>query len=132
VIVYLSLEQVLGQHRMQIQRFGGSPGLRDRGGLESALARPQMTFGGEDLYPDLHAKAAALMHSLVANHPFVDGNKRVGSLAALQFLLANGWETVCSAQELVEITLRLAEGSLEAEALAIWLRQHSRERGSAR
>ena len=86
--VYLSLEQVLGLHRIQLQRFGGAAGLRDRGLLESALARPQMTFGGEDLYPDIPAKAAALLHSLVANHPFVDGNKRVGAHAGILLLLA--------------------------------------------
>jgi death-on-curing protein len=79
VTIYLSLAQVVALHRMQIHRFGGSAGLRDRGGLESALARPQMTFGGEDLYPDIPAKAATLLHSLVANHPLVDGIKRVGA-----------------------------------------------------
>ena len=78
---YLSLEQVLDLHRVQIRRFGGATGLRDRGALEAALGRPQMTFGGEDLYPDVAAKAAALMHSLVMNHPFVDGNKRAGAHA---------------------------------------------------
>jgi death-on-curing protein len=85
VTVYLSLGQALELHRVQIRRFGGSAGLRDRGALEAALARPQMTFGGEDLYPDVASKAAALMHSLVMNHPFVDGNKRVGAHASVLF-----------------------------------------------
>ncbi len=86
MIVYLSLEQVLLLHEKQLEVFCGPPGLRDRAGLESAVARPQMTFAGEDLYPDLSDKAAALMHSLVSNHPFVDGNKRVGAMAAELFL----------------------------------------------
>ena len=90
MILYLSGEQVLRLHAHQIHNFGGSSGLRDRGALEAAVARPRATFGGEDLYADLASKAAALMHSLVMNHPFVDGNKRVGLAACLVFLEANG------------------------------------------
>jgi death on curing protein len=126
VTVYLSPDQVLNLHRVQIRRFGGAAGLRDRGLLESALARPQMTFGGEDLYPDIPAKAAALLHSLVANHPFFDGNKRVGAHAAILLLLANDVEPTFSSSELVEATLAVARGEMGAEALAIWLRQRSR------
>ncbi len=125
---YLSLEQVLDLHRVQIRHFGGAAGLRDRGALEAALARPQMTFGGEDLYPDIEAKAAALMHSLVMNHPFVDGNKRVGAHACVLLLLANDVEPASSPAELADITLTLARGEVAAEALAIWLRQRSRRR----
>lgn len=126
--VYLSLEQVLSLHEKQLRAFGGQPGLRDRGGLHSAVARPTMTFGGEDLYPDLPAKAAALMHSLVVNHPFADGNKRVGAMAAELFLAANRVELVASDEELVETTLAVARGEVSAEALAIWIRQRTRER----
>ena len=127
-MIYLSLDQVLELHQLQIRRFGGSAGLRDRGALEAALARPQMTFGGEDLYPDVEAKAAALMHSLVMNHPFVDGNKRAGAHACVLFLLANDVEPVFSAAVLTEVTLAVARGEVGAEALAIWLRQRSRHR----
>ncbi len=126
--VYLSLEQVLELHRLEIRRFGGSAGLRDRGGLEAALARPQMTFGGEDLYPDVESKAAALMHSLVMNHPFVDGNKRTGAVVGELFLNLNGVELEVDDDDLVAITLSAARGELSAEALAIWLRQRSRRR----
>lgn len=125
--VYLSLEQVLALHRVQVRRFGGSAGVRDRGALLSALARPQATFGGEDLYEDVPAKAAALMHSLVMNHPFVDGNKRIGAHAALQFLVVNGWQPLITPSELVEITMATARGEVEAEALAIWFRQRTNE-----
>ena len=126
--VYLSLEQVLELHRLEIRRFGGSAGLRERGGLEAALARPQMTFGGEDLYPDVESKAAAIMHSLVMNHPFVDGNKRTGAAVAELFLNLNGVELEATDDDLVEITLSVARGEVNAEALAIWLRQRSQRR----
>lgn len=126
--VYLSAEQVLELHRWQMRRFGGSAGLRDRGGLEAALARPQMTFGGEDLYPDLEAKAAALLHSLVVNHPFVDGNKRIGAAVAELFLSLNGADVLAGDDELVVITLAAARGEVSAEALSIWLRQRTRRR----
>jgi death-on-curing protein len=85
-----------------------------------------MTFGGEDLYPEPADKAAALMHSLVMNHPFVDGNKRVGAHAAIFFLAANGFEPLFTAGELTAITLAVARGEVEAEALAIWLKQRMR------
>jgi death-on-curing protein len=128
VTVYVSLEQILELHRLLMRRFGGSARLRDRGVLEAAVARAQMTFGGEDLYPDTEAKAAALMHSLVANHPFVDGNKRAGAVAAELFLNLNGVDLTAEDEELVDITLAVARGEVSAEALAIWLRQRSRYR----
>lgn len=124
---YLGLDQILHLHRIQISRFGGSKGLRDRSGLQSAVTRPQMTFGGEDLYPEIPDKAAALMHSLVMNHPFLDGNKRVGAHAAIAFLIANGFSPEFSPAELVKVTLATAMGEMSAEALAIWIRQRSRE-----
>jgi len=128
VTLYLSLDQVLALHALQLERHGGLAGLRDRAALESALGRPQMTFAGEDLYSDPAAKAAALMHSLVMNHPFVDGNKRVGAHAALLFLRANDLLPVIAPAELTEITLAVARGEVSAEALAIWIRQRVRER----
>ena len=128
MIVYVSLEQVLLLHEKQLEVFGGPPGLRDRAGLESAVARPQMTFGGEDLYPDLPDKAAALMHSLVSNHPFVDGNKRVGAMAAELFLAVNRVQLVASDAEIVSTTLAVARGEVSTEALAIWIRQRTRKR----
>jgi death-on-curing protein len=126
VTLYLSVEQLLRLHRLQLRAFGGSAGLRDRGGLESAAARPQTTFGGEDLYTDLPAKAAALMHSLVANHPFVDGNKRVGAMAAELFLAVNGSILAATDEDFIEMTLSAARGEVGPEALAIWFRQRLR------
>lgn len=124
--VYLSVEQILHLYRVLIRAFGGRSGVRDRGGLESAVARSAMTFDGDDLYPDLAAKAAALMHSLVLNHPFVDGNKRTGAAAAELFLRVNGAGLDASDQELEAVTLATASGDVQPEALAIWFRQRVR------
>ena len=93
------------------------------GSLESAVARPTMSFGGDDLYPDLASKAAALMNSLVMNHPFVDGNKRVGAMAAELFIDLNGSTLVATDSDLIEVAMATARGEVPAEALAIWFRQ---------
>ena len=123
MIVYLSVPQLIELHKALLRTFGGGRGLRDRAGLASAAARPAATFGGEDLYPDLAAKTAALMHSLVLNHPFVDGNKRVAAAAAELFLRINGMELDARDEEIERVTLAGAAGEVEAEALGIWLRQ---------
>lgn len=97
--------------------------MRAASGIEAAIARPQATFGGDDLYPDPAAKAAALMHALIANHPFVDGNKRAAAMSAELFLLFNGYELLTSEQDFEVVTMAAARGELEAEELAIWFRQ---------
>jgi death-on-curing protein len=79
------LEDILNLHQFSIQKYGGSDGLRDSGLLESAIARPFQSFGGEDLYPSIFEKAAALGESLIINHPFIDGNKRTGTVAMIAF-----------------------------------------------
>lgn len=122
---YLTVEQVLFIHMRLIAETGGSPGLRDLGLLASAVARPQATFGGEDLYPDIFNKAAALMDSLIRNHPFVDGNKRVGITAAGLFLLRNEQRLTASNDELERFTLRVARSELSIEQITTWLRSHS-------
>lgn len=124
--LYLSIEQVLYIHALQIRRFGGSAGLRDRGALEAAVARPQATFGGEDLYPELPAKAAALMHSVVTNHPFVDGNKRSGFSVAVLFLELNGYRFEATEADATVRTLALAAGAMKEAAFAAWLKANSR------
>jgi death on curing protein len=126
VTLYLSIDQILALHANLVGEFGGSTGVRDRGLLEAAVARPAMTFGGDDLYEDVPAKAAALLHSLVLNHPFLDGNKRVGIHAAEFFLESNGWSLEATDDELEALTLSVAEGKMAAEALAIWFRQRLR------
>lgn len=121
--LYLAAEQVLRIHQRQVERFGGSGGVRDPGALEAAVSRPQATFGGDDLYPDPAAKAAALLESLVSNHPFVDGNKRTAAMSAELFLLFNGYELTTEDPDFEEVTMATARGELGAEELAIWFRQ---------
>src|SRR4051794_34443291 len=105
---YLTVAQVVELHRLVIARSGGGAGLRDIGALESCVAQPAMTFGGVDLYPTLEAKAAVLGYLLVANHPFVDGNKRVGHAALEVMLVMNGSELRASVDEQEHVVLRVA------------------------
>lgn len=118
---FLTLSEVLELHRLLIIQFGGSLGLRDPGALESAVAQPHMTFGGEDLYPALADKAAALGFSLVRNHPFLDGNKRIGHAAMETFLVLNGHEIDASVDEQESIILRLAAGEMDRSTFREWL-----------
>lgn len=121
---FLSLAEVVQLHGLLIAQSGGSAGLRDLNSLESAVAQPRMTFGGVDLYPTVEEKAAALCFSLVNNHPFVDGNKRVGHAALETFLVLNGWELRASVDEAEETMVALAAGGLSREQLARWIREH--------
>jgi death-on-curing protein len=123
VVSFLSKAQVLHLHQRLIDRFGGPVGLRDEGAPDSTLARPQSTFDGEDLYPSLAEKAATLLHSLVSNHPFLDGNKRVAALSAELFLLVNGLELTASDEDLEAMIMSSARGELVAEEIAIWINQ---------
>ena len=122
---YLTPQQVLFIHARLISTTGGSYGIRDIGLLASAVARPTATFDGQELYPTLFDKAAALMQSLVLNHPFVDGNKRTGITAAGLFLRQNGKQLQTSNEEMAAFTLRVAEGGLALNEIAGWLREHS-------
>lgn len=123
---YLTLNEVLLLHARLIQLTGGSRGVRDVGPLESALARPQATFGGSGLCPGLWSKAAALLHSLVHNHPFVDGNKRTALAATGVFLELNGHGLVSSNEEAVNLVHGVVNGQIELEDIAAWLKAHSR------
>lgn len=124
-VVYLTAVQVLFIHARLLAETGGAPGVRDLGLLESAIARPQATFDGQDLYPSLYAKAAALMVGLVNNHPFIDGNKRVGLTAAALFLVRNGLQLRASNEELEQVTLEAAQGRLTVEQMASWFTRHT-------
>jgi len=110
--VFLSLDEVLEIHEQQIDRYGGTQGLRDAAGLESAVATPQATFGGEFLHTSIPAMAAAYLFHISQNHPFLDGNKRAGANAAITFLLMNGWEPDFGEEELVDMVLSVASGLL--------------------
>ncbi len=126
MIRYLSLEEILELHRLVLRQSGGLGGVRDLGGLESACAQPQMTFDGQDLYPCLPTKAAALGFSLIRNHPFVDGNKRIGHLAMEMFLVLNDHELDAGVDEQERIILGLAAGELSREDFAGWVRSRMR------
>ena len=121
---YLSLQEVLSLHSLLISQSGGSSGLRDRGALESAVAQPEASFGGEDLYPDLASKAAALGHSLIQNHPFVDGNKRIGHATMEVFLLLNGHEIAASVDAHERIIIGVASGKVSRIELSEWISKH--------
>ena len=121
---YLALHELLEFHRRIITQSGGASGVLNLSALESALAQPQMTFGGNDLYPTLVEKAAALGYSLIQNHPFVDGNKRIGHAAMEIFALLNGFEIIAPVDEQEQIILNAAAGKLTQPGLTAWLRDH--------
>ena len=124
-IRFLAIEQVLAIHEDSIRRYGGDSGLRDRGLLESALATPQMTFGGSLLHTDLYSMAAAYLFHICSNHPFIDGNKRTAAATAAVFLEVNGYELTASEPELVDLVLAVAQGNLQKPEIAQFFRDHS-------
>ena len=124
-MIYLHPKQITYLYQQILNQSGGTFGLRDQGLLESAIVRPQASFGGHDLYPDIHRKAAALFHSLIKNHPFVDGNKRVAFEAMRLFLRLNDWDIKASADAKVSFVMDVAAGKLNEEAIATWIEKTS-------
>ena len=124
---YLSVTQVLYIHNQMIKQFGGSAGIRDIGLVESALGRPNTSFDGQDLYTDIFGKAAALLQSLLKNHPFVDGNKRTALTSAGLFLRINGWILINNHEKEVEFGVKVDNENLTLEQISKWLREHSEE-----
>ena len=129
-MVYLTVEHVLDLHALVLSRSGGSAGIRDHNGLESAVATPKMTFDKVDLYPTLAEKAAALGFSLIMNHPFVDGNKRVGHATMEVMLVLNGYETAAGVEiaadvdEQEAVVLAVASGEMERDTFTAWIQDH--------
>lgn len=124
---YLTTPQVLALHDQMVKRFGGSSGIRDLGLIESAVQRPKATFGAVDLYPDIFTKAAALMHSLLKNHAFVDGNKRTSYASCGVFLKCNGYALQNMHKAGLEFTMNVENNSLELEEIAHWLKKNSKK-----
>jgi len=118
---YLSSEQVLFIHARLIAETGGEHGILDLGLLQSAVARPQATFDGQDLYPNLFLKAASLLESLIGNHAFVDGNKRTAITSAGLFLHLNGYRLRANNQQLEAFTLACAQHLVSLDQMALWL-----------
>ena len=113
---------MLELHRLLIDQSGGGEGLRDLGGLESALAQPRMTFDEKELYPTIEEKGTALCFSLINNHPFVDGNIRIGHASLETFFLMNGYELQATVDDAENVILSVAAGSLSREELLAWVR----------
>jgi death on curing protein len=122
---YLSVAQVLFLHMRLIEETGGAHGIRDLGLLQAAVARPQATLGRAELYASLPEKAAALMHSLILNHPMIDGNKRLAIAAAGIFLALNGRPLTATNADLEAFTLRVAQGGIGVDEITTWLDAHS-------
>ncbi len=124
MILYLTLEEVYRIQQRALSESGGMPGVRDAGAIESAVAQPQMTFGGEDLYPTLAEKAAALGFSLIKNHAFADANKRVGHAAMETFLTRNGHEFAADVDEQEQVVFAVAGSKMEREEFTEWVKAH--------
>ena len=111
-------------HEQLLAQTGGMPGVRDEGLLQSALEAPFQSFGGDDIYPSIQQKAARLGYGLIKNHPFLDGNKRIGTHVMLVFLCLNGIELDYTQKELEDIILSVAASEAGSDDLLRWLLQH--------
>jgi death-on-curing protein len=125
---FLALDEVLALHADQLRRYGGSSGVRDRGLLESALAAPRATFGGDLLHGSIPEMAAAYLFHLVRNHPFLDGNKRTGLMAALVFLELNGLSLEVDPDALYALVMGVASGETSKAEIAVFIQRHARSR----
>lgn len=123
-MIFFGYEQVVKIHRSLIEKTGGMDGIRDAQLLDSALKTPFQTFGGNNLYPDILDKASQLCYSLIENHPFVDGNKRIGVHLMLLFLKLNNIEVNYSQQELIDFGLDIASGKMSKNDIKGWIIEH--------
>lgn len=123
---FLSVEDVLDIHANQIERYGGSLGMRDSELLQSAVGMPEAGFGDQYLHTDLFEMAAAYLYYIVQNHPFIDGNKRTGAMAAFVFLKLNGFTLEAAESIFEEIVLKAAQGQVEKPAITEFFRKHAK------
>jgi death-on-curing protein len=123
---YVTLDEVIAIHDSMIEEYGGSHGIRDIGLVQSAISRPQASFAGEDLYPSIFDKAAALFHSLMFNHAFVDGNKRTTISVTARFLAINDYALEADDKEFVQFPLHVENQHLDIETIGKWLQNHSK------
>ena len=119
------IDDILNLHDRSIEMYGGAKGIRDHGLLESAIARPFQTFGGEDLYPSPIEKAAALGESLIINHPFIDGNKRTGILGIATLLLVHDLHIETIEEELYTFVIKISTGEIKFEEIVEWLKTNT-------
>ena len=120
----IPLKDVEEIHKLLIETFGGSHGIRDLSSLQSALSRPFDTFQGNELYPTVIIKAAALIESIISNHPFIDGNKRTGYVVTRLFLINNGFDIEGTQDEKYEFVIQIASGQMDFDQIAEWLGRH--------
>lgn len=127
--LYLTLAQVLDLHETSLRLYGGMPGIREPGGLESAISQAEASFGGVDLHPTLFDKAAAYLFHLAKNHPFLDGNKRTAAAAAVTFLSVNGYDLPAELDDgpLYDLTIRTVTGQSDKTEIAKFFRRHGVE-----
>ena len=123
-MIILNADEIIKMHSLLCRKTGGADGLRDRGLLESAIYSAQMTFGDVEIYPTIEEKCARLCYGLTSNHPFADGNKRIGVLTMLVSLRLNGIELKFTQEELIELSLSTASGKLTYDDILNWVRAH--------
>jgi death on curing protein len=119
---YLTIEDIVRIYKRIILSSGGLDGIRDIGGLESAIIQPQMNVFGVEMYPTIAEKAAILAFSLITNHPFMDGNKRIGHASMEVFLILNGFEIIANVDEQEQIILGVAAGEIDKETFTNWVK----------
>ena len=127
----ISVAEVEQLHKLLIDNFGGSHGIRDRQALDSALSRPFQTFDGNDLYPSIIEKAASLVESILINHPFIDGNKRIGYALLRLYLLYNDLDIAASPDNKYEFVINIASGTLKYDGIVSWLSSNTTEKNGA-
>jgi len=120
----IDLKQVISIHLVLIEKFGGADGIKDQGALESALNRPYATFDQKDLYPTPVEKAAAILESILMNHPFVDGNKRTGYVLMRLTLMIGGLDIEASQTEKYDFVIKVAKGELQIDQIKDWIKKH--------
>lgn len=123
-MIKFSTEKVMLLHRIMLEATGGSDGVRDAGLLDSALEAAYATFDGKEMFPSKEEKAARLGVGLISNHAFVDGNKRIGMYVLLSFLELNGVYVEATNEEVIEVGLAIAQGTMKYEGLLSWILQH--------
>jgi death-on-curing protein len=121
----ITKEIILRLHHLSVAKYGGAKGMRDEGLLESAVARPYQTFGGVDLYPAAHEKAAAIMESLITDHPFVDGNKRTGFLGMFAIFTKENIKLTATDNVIYKFTIMVSTGEIKFDDMVIWLKENS-------
>lgn len=124
MIIWVNAEDVIAIHRRVVQTSGGLDGLRDRDGLEAAIAAPLQTFGDEELFPTDIEKIARLGYGLAANHVFIDGNKRIGAMMTQLLLQWNGYHLSLREGELAEMFISIADGTPDLQDLRLWIQNH--------